>query len=251
MNESETMLHQLLNIGECMLSSGGEVNRVEDTLNRMGRAYGAIHINVFVITSSIIVTMTMPDGNECTQVRRILSSGNTDFLKLERLNHLSRCYCAAPTSPAILQSDFEKINNDLPDRIVTYLGSMLAAGSFAMFFGGTFADGIAGAFSAILICLLQDLLGPLCKNKISFNLMCALITGMIICLIGRLFSFVHIDEIMIGDIMLLIPGIAMTNSIRDILIGDTISGIMRFIETLVWSGALAVGFMGAILLIGG
>lgn len=81
--------------------------------------------------------------------------------------------------------------------------------------------------------------------------MCALITGMIICLIGRLFSFVHIDEIMIGDIMLLIPGIAMTNSIRDILIGDTISGIMRFIETLVWSGALAVGFMGAILLIGG
>ncbi|MFR8549187.1 MAG: threonine/serine exporter family protein [Lachnospiraceae bacterium] len=251
MNESEAMLHQLLNIGECMLSCGGEVNRVEDTLNRIGRAYGAVNMNVFVITSSIIVTMTMPDGNECTQARRIVSAGSTDFLKLERLNHLSRCYCAAPTPPEILQADFEKINCNLPRRIAVYLGSMLAAGSFAIFFGGTLADGFAGAFSAILICLLQDFLGPLCKNKISFNLMCAFIIGIIICLIGHLFSFVHTDEIMIGDIMLLIPGIAMTNSIRDILVGDTISGIMRFIETLVWSGALAVGFMGAILLMGG
>ena len=56
---------------------------------------------------------------------------------------------------------------------------------------------------------------------------------------------------MIGDIMLLIPGIAMTNSIRDILIGDTISGIMRLIETLLWAAALALGFMISIAVIGG
>ena len=56
---------------------------------------------------------------------------------------------------------------------------------------------------------------------------------------------------MIGDIMLLIPGIAMTNSVRDILVGDTISGIMRLIESLVWAGALACGFMSAIWILGG
>ena len=51
--------------------------------------------------------------------------------------------------------------------------------------------------------------------------------------------------------MLLIPGIAMTNSIRDILVGDTISGLMRLIESILWAGSLACGFMTAILLIGG
>ena len=56
---------------------------------------------------------------------------------------------------------------------------------------------------------------------------------------------------MIGDIMLLIPGILMTNSIRDILIGDTISGVMRLVESLLWAGALACGFMCAILFVGG
>lgn len=45
---------------------------------------------------------------------------------------------------------------------------------------------------------------------------------------------------MIGDIMLLIPGILMTNSIRDILIGDTISGVMRLVESLLWAEHLPV-----------
>ena len=61
----------------------------------------------------------------------------------------------------------------------------------------------------------------------------------------------HLDKIMIGDIMLLIPGIAMTNSVRDILVGDTISGVMRLIESLLWAGSIAFGFMLAIRLIGG
>jgi uncharacterized membrane protein YjjP (DUF1212 family) len=56
------------------------------------------------------------------------------------------------------------------------------------------------------------------------------------------------DKIMIGDIMLLIPGIAMTNSIRNMLVGDTISGIMRLIESLLWAGALALGFMTVMLI---
>ena len=51
---------------------------------------------------------------------------------------------------------------------------------------------------------------------------------------------------MIGDIMLLIPGIAITNAIRDMLMGDTISGLMRLIEGILWAGALAAGFMAAI-----
>ena len=249
--ELDILLHQLLNIGEAMLSSGGEINRVEDTLNRIGHAYGACRMNVFVITSSIIITMTMPDGKECTQTRRILTPGNTDFLKLERLNHLSRRCCAAPMTADILQKEFEKIDGVIPNRRFTCLGSMMASGSFALFFGGSPADGVFGALFAILVCFLQERLGPLCKNKITFNLLCSLITGSAICLTGRLLPFLHISEIMIGVIMLLIPGIAMTNSIRDILVGDTISGIMRFIETLFWSGALAIGFMAAIWMIGG
>lgn len=67
---------------------------------------------------------------------------------------------------------------------------------------------------------------------------------------GKVSAVFHADKIMIGDIMLLIPGIAITNSIRDMLMGDTIAGIMRLIESILWAGALASGFMASIWMVG-
>ena len=62
---------------------------------------------------------------------------------------------------------------------------------------------------------------------------------------------IHADKIIIGDIMLLIPGIAMTNAVKDMLVGDTIAGTMRLLESLLWAGALAGGFMASMWLMGG
>jgi len=52
---------------------------------------------------------------------------------------------------------------------------------------------------------------------------------------------------MIGDIMLLIPGIALTNALRDLFVGDTISGILRLLEAVLQAGIIACGFALAIL----
>ena len=60
----------------------------------------------------------------------------------------------------------------------------------------------------------------------------------------------YLDKIIIGDIMLMIPGISLTNSVRDMLLGDTLSGTMRLVESLLWAGAQAAGFMAAIWLMG-
>ena len=71
MNPPNAILHELLNLAEIMLTNGAEVSRVEETLNRMGHAYGATQMNVFAITSSIVVTMVFEEGEEYTQTRRI------------------------------------------------------------------------------------------------------------------------------------------------------------------------------------
>ena len=52
----------------------------------------------------------------------------------------------------------------------------------------------------------------------------------------------HADLISIGNIMLLIPGIAFTNSVRDMFSGDTITGLLRFIESLLLAVTIALGF---------
>ena len=75
-----------------MLVSGAGVSRVEDTISRICKAYGAKEANVFSITSSIVTTIEDEKGEILTQTKRIRSY-KTDFTKLDELNQLSRYMC--------------------------------------------------------------------------------------------------------------------------------------------------------------
>lgn len=248
--QNSSLLTGLLNMAEAMLISGSEITRVEDTIIRIGLACGAEHMNVFVITSCIIVTMGMPDGEELTQTRRVTTAGGTDFTKIEQFNQLSRRCCSGQVPPQELNHEVQRIFNTRPNIWRICLGSLLAAGGFAMFFGGTLLDGAVAALFALLICWFQERILPISMNQLSFNLVCSVIVGVITALCADVFPLLHLDKILIGYIMLLIPGIAMTNAVRNILVGNTISGLMRLIEALLWSAALALGFMAAMFLTG-
>ena len=82
-------------------------------------------------------------------------------------------------------------------------------------------------------------------NDVTFQFAASFLTGCGICSFKALFPGLHLDKIMIGDIMLLIPGLMTTNAIRDILIGDTLSGVIRLIVSLLRAAALALGFIAA------
>ena len=90
--EMKKVLKYAMEIGECMLVSGAGVSRVEDTISRICKAYGAKEANVFSITSSIVTTIEDEKGEILTQTKRI-KSYKTDFTKLDELNQLSRYMC--------------------------------------------------------------------------------------------------------------------------------------------------------------
>ena len=246
--ELSELLHLFLDIGEAIHGAGGEIFRVEDTITRLGAAYGAIRTDVFAITSSLEVTMLFPGDIELTRTRRLHGSAN-DLHRIEAYNELSRRACAHPMTAAELRAAIHACENS-GSRLPIYLGSALAAGAFAVFFGGTVLDGVAAALFGLLICYLQVLLPRLAPNAVSENFIAALITGLGVCLLALLLPALHPDKVMIGDIMLLIPGISLTVAIRNILVGDTIAGILRLVESVLFATALAGGFMLAMGLMG-
>ena len=128
-------------------------------------------------------------------------------------------------------------------------GSVLAAGGFAVFFGGSLWDGLVAAAFAAIIFLLQDRLGRTKLNAVAFNLLVSLVVGLLVGLVTAAIPALHMDMILIGDIMLLIPGLAITNAVRNLLVGDTISGAVRLAESLIWAAALAGGFMVAMTIV--
>lgn len=73
---------------------------------------------------------------------------------------------------------------------------------------------------------------------------------MLTLLICALFSSVNSNIVMIGFIMIVIPGVAFTNSARDFLLGDTISGSLRMLESILYAACIAGGVALSLLLLG-
>lgn len=241
----EAFLSSLLDIGEAMLFAGGDVNLVERNICRMGQAHGAVDVNVFAITAFMVATMTMPGGVEVTQTRRIDSTGCTNFDQVEKLNRLCDEVCAKRLGAKETRERFGAIVKQPFPPSALYLGGIISAGSFAVFFGGSALDGVVSALIAVVVCLFMDKLKRFSPNNIVFNFVTALVAGLLIGAVAHLVPGVSTDMVIIGDIMLLIPGVAMTNATRDMLAGDTVTGVMRFVESLLWATALAIGFMVA------
>lgn len=242
-DDENRLLHTILDVGEALMCSGAEVNRVEDTMGRLARAYGAREVNVMAITASLLLTVRFKGGHECTQTRRIESVAGNDFTKFDAINTLSRAVCRDPIPLVALEQRVNGIIKARPDRVSDLIGYLLVGMGFGLFFGGNAWDLLLSTVGAVIIFLCSIYLAPFCMNTIVYNLITAAITGFCIYPTAVFIPYANADTVLIADIMLLIPGLAMTNAVRDIILGDTIAGIMRLIETFLWSGALAIGFL--------
>lgn len=229
-----------LDVGEQLLECGGEVSRVEDTIRRICAGYGARRTDVFAITSSIVVTMHRGEES-VTQTRRITASG-TDFGRMEALNALSRRICEEKPSIGAARQALLDISRDGQGALPGLFGYVLASGAFACFFGGSVRDGLGAALCGVLIFYMDRRVRHIWDSRLLYAMLCSFLAGVCALLFRRVGLCDHADKVMIGDIMLLIPGIALTNALRDLFMGDTISGLLRLLEALLQAAAIACGF---------
>ena len=239
---AQNHLTYAMELGQRMLQCGGEVSRVEDSISRICCAYGAVRVDVFSITSSIVVTAFDAKGQTFTQTRRV-GALVYDLSKLCELNALSRRLCLARPARAQVKRALARIDA-LPrfsfrQSIAMY--AMISA-AFSIFFGGSVADAASSAAIGTVICFLQAGLKKLNVNALLSILACSMVGGLGAHVLAALSLAGSAANVSIGNVMLLIPGIALTNAIRDLFSGDTISALLRFAEALVGSIAIAWGF---------
>lgn len=249
--DADIFVRQLLNIGEAMYQSGGEISRIENSLHRLGKAYGALHVNVYAITSSILITVEFDENESVTQNRRITRRGSFDCVKMEKLNQLCRDCAACPIEVSELRERVLSILAEKPSLRKFYLGQLIAATTFTLFFGGNGLDALVAGIAVLVICMLQKWVRPVFSTELFFNVTCSLITGIVVNLINLVIPGLHVNQILIGDIMVLIPGIPITNSIRYILSGDLISSFEKLMDSLMQAFGIAAGFMLSLLVIKG
>lgn len=247
----ETLLSCILDVGDLLMTSGAEVLRVEDTLARLCTAYGFSKINVFSITSSIVLTVQSPDGKIHTQTRRI-SARATDLNKITLVNSLSRQLCRAPLPAEQFQAKLSEIQKaktySLPVQCLCYAVNSTA---FSIFFGGSAWDGFAAAISGVMLFGIQYFIQKLRMNSILQCLLASAFTAFVVTLMVSAGIGDSPEKITIGNIMLLIPGVSFTTSLRDLINGDTISGLIGLSEAIIKAVAIAIGFAAVLVRMGG
>ncbi len=246
-----SIVKNAIDIGEMLHISGAQVSRVEDTISRICYAYGAERVDVITITSLIIVTVIPNNGEAITQTRRITAQSK-NMSKLDALNALSREICETLPESEFIEARLEKIKKmpSIPIWLIAISEIVVACG-YSIFFGGSWLDGLATIPVALTIFLAERIFSKIHTNRIVHFLITSFIAGAVSVLMLHIGLGQDVNPIMIGAIMLLIPGVALTTAFEDLLSGDTITGLLKFCESAIVAIGIAVGFAIATFVCGG
>ena len=243
MQKSITEICELaLDIGECQLKNGAEINRVEDTISKICESAGASETDVFCIIKAIIFTAKFPNGETYTSSRRITSTEN-NFKRIDKLNALSRGICEGRYDFETAKSKLERIRSGYQCPFYKKLiGYLIFATSCTMFFGGSWLDAIVTIAPAMFMVLYSQALKERGINRPAYNFIACLLSGIIIILLSLTSLPIHISSVITGTLMILIPGIAISSSIEDLLLGDTTSGLLNICESVLAAISIALGY---------
>jgi len=227
--------------GQIMLENGAETYRVEDTMERICKASGITYVDTFATPTGIFISTRTGEYDYSTSIKRVRNR-TINLYKIFEVNNISRKLVNKDIDFTDALKLLENLNSEKQMALwLLVLSAGLCSGTFALLFGGSLTDGIITTFSGALIQLLSTF--TLSKN-ISYFLG-NMASGAIAAIIGIVFAEIlnqgNIDKIIIGSIIPLLPGVAITNAIRDTIHGDLVYGTVRGVEALLIAVSIAAG----------
>lgn len=227
--------------GSIMLLAGAETYRVEDTIYRILKTSGFEHCDAFVIPTGI--TITLEDWRHDTiSLTRRTGEKQTNLGNIARVNEISRQYCSGVLS---LKEAFHELKHleptSYPDWLI-HLSMIVTAACFALTLGAGLWEGLIAAWNGLYFILSRMINRKLHLNSFVFNMFASFLMAFTSMFVKSTFCpELLLEPLIAGSIMALLPGVAMTNGIRDTLEGDYVSGSARVIEAFVIAASLALG----------
>ena len=237
----KTLLDCTVEVGYQLAMCGAETFRIEECITRIFQSYG-ISAEAFAIPNCLHVSIESPDGMPMTRMRRIGQHGN-DLDAVERYSNLSRRICTETPDPKIaLQWLAEaKAKTRRYPLFIVLLGHFLGAFGFSILFGGNAMDAICSGLCGIIIALVNLLMDRYNANLFFKTLSASFVMALAAYIMDNLHICPHVDSVIIGALMILVPGLLFTNAMRDIIYGDTNSGINRIVQVFLIAVAIALG----------
>lgn len=226
-----------LNSGKILLESGAETYRIEDTMVRMANTYGIDNVQVFVTTTVIILSM---NDYALSQTVRIEERAN-NLEKVVNINDLSRQITRGlPINEAIKTIETIHETKMFPLWLVILSGGVVAA-MFLLLFKGTAIDIPIAVFGGMLGVLITESIQRYTKIKFFNEFFASFFIALFSVLYVDYGPGMQLETIIIAAVMPLVPGVLITNAIREMIRGHILAGTMKGAEASLTAIAIGAG----------
>ncbi|WP_163655829.1 threonine/serine exporter family protein [Listeria sp. PSOL-1] len=225
--------------GKIMMESGAEMYRVEDTMNRIADSAGSKTGISFVTPTGIFMSI---EGEQIIQLKQI-PTRTINLEKVSLVNDLSREFAQKKITLVELHNQLEKLehNGNFFPLWLQIIAAALVSGALMIIFGGVWQDFMSTCMIGALGFIIYYYGTEWLKVKFLAEFLAAFTIGMLAVMITSLHLGVNLDKIIIGGVMPLVPGVPITNAVRDLLAGHLLSGMARGTEALLTSSAIGIG----------
>lgn len=226
--------------GEIMLKNGAETNIVEEIIERILKTNKMKHIEAVVMTTSIIATMSDTEITPITVVRRI-KERETNLSKVYLVNEVVEKFCKQEMT---LEETFKELksikNHNTYKEWLINICIIFIPPLFVLMLNGKYLDTLTALICGFILVLTLKIGKKLKTNTFIINLFTTMIISMISVVSNKLIG-TNVDLVIIGTIMPLVPGVAITNAAMDSLNGDYMSGIAKILEAVIKAVSIALG----------
>ena len=237
--EREKVLRLAAHAGDLLLRCGAETYRAEETISRICAAYG-YRSEPFALPTGIFASIS-GDGPPLSIVRRI-KSRSFNLGCVAQVNAFARDVVLAPPNldEGLARLAAIEKTGAYPKRHV-FLSYSLTAAIFTLLYMGTPTDAAGALIIGMLLAVLRQTFSRLSPFPFFENFTGGLVAGFFTLLGTRFVPGMNVYVVVTGALINLMPGTALVNGVRDMLNGDSVSGIARLGEAIVSVGIMAAG----------
>lgn len=245
--EAKRVLEIALCAGQMLIGNGAESYRVEETIERICKAFN-LQCECMVTAKGVFISIVDENEEKITSLKKVRAR-RVDLYRIELVNSFSRDIQGGDMT----YEEAKKILKDIEGAPYFSFPLRLFAASmtsfiYALFFNGTIFDSVISAVISMGIYYMLEKVSGIGFFQFFEFFFSGFIIGTLSSLTERVFPFVNKDNVTTGAIMILLPGVALTNGIKDIIYGDFTSGIAKFGEAMLVITAIGAGIGTALAL---
>jgi uncharacterized membrane protein YjjP (DUF1212 family) len=247
---SQDVLEVATLAGELLLKNGAEITRIESTMGHIFEAYGYTDYHVYAVANGIFATVNELKWDHCSSLRNTSQEG-INLRRVEAINHISRQisrgeYTTRQAREALLEC--QKLTTE---RWLITVASGVGAGAFCYLAGGSLPAGLLAVPIGMLLQVFLFFVGRYHLPQLVTVVLGSAMATSLGTVIALLIPSIGFENLVIGAIIPLVPGVSFTIGIRDLFNTHYMSGCIHLMDALLTGVCIALGVGAAVFLFSG